>query len=87
MFDVHEASVVLSPTTAISVGSVKITVAVAVHELTSVMVTVAVPEPSVVAVAPVSPFDQMYVNGYVPPDGVAVADPSFAPKQLISAPL
>lgn len=68
--------------TVIAVGSVIVVLAVALHPLSSVIVQVYVPGASEDAVAAVPPEgDHAKVNGDVPPEGAAVADPLSAPLQ------
>jgi hypothetical protein len=68
--------------TTMAVGSVIVVLAVALHPLSSVIVQVYVPGASEEAVAAVPPEGaHAYVNGDVPPEGAAVADPLSAPLQ------
>jgi hypothetical protein len=61
-----------------------ITESIVVHKFASVIVTKAVPLPRLVAVAVFIPLDHKKVYVAVPPVGVTVPVPSFAPKQEIS---
>ena len=65
-----------------AVGSVMVTVSVSSQPLASVTVTVYVPAARLDAVAPVALFDHAYEYGAVPPEPLAVADPSLDPLQL-----
>ena len=63
-------------------GCVIVALAVVVHPLASVTVTVYVPGPRFVAVATDAPVDHAYEYAGVPPDPAPVAVPSLAPVQL-----
>lgn len=64
-------------------GAVMVVEAVAVVPAASVMVTVAVPAGSVLFWATITPFDQLYPYGLVPPEATASADPVLAPAHRI----
>ena len=67
-------------------GSVMVILAVSVHPLASVAVTVYVPAVRLVIVLVVAPLDQANVYPVVPPDAEAVASPSFPALQLTLLP-
>jgi len=75
--------VVVALTDAADAGCVTTAVAVVVHALASVAVTVYVPAVSVLMDAVVAPVFQLYVAVPVPPVELAVADPLLPPKQLM----
>ena len=60
-------------------GCVIVTLVVAVQPFTSVTVTVYVPATKFCGSCTVEPFDQAYVYGDVPPVGVKLMLPVFAP--------
>ena len=66
-----------------AVGSVIVTLDALVHELASVIVTVYVPAATPVIEAVVAALLQAKVYGAVPPEPLAVADPSLTPLQLM----
>ena len=68
------------------VGCVMVMDEVLVQPFASVTVTVYVPALALLSDAVVSPLDQAYPYGVVPPEAEAVAEPLFPPLQLTLLP-